>query len=125
MIDWNGLPERVNHDPEFKLAGRFWTATVRLDMGSTSVALRFEHGVLAGAAECGSDADADLFVRAPEPDWRELLAPCPRPFYQDLFGAQLHHDVELSPDPIAYAAYYPALRRLIQLMSAARREARA
>ena len=54
--------------------------------------------------------------------WRELLAPVPRPYYQDLFGAQLAHGVRLPADPLAYAAYYPALRRLMQLLSAARRE---
>ena len=64
----------------------------------------------------------DLFVAASEEAWRELLAPTPRPYYQDLFGAQLAHGVRLPEDPLAYAAYYPALRRLMQLLSAAREE---
>lgn len=124
MIDWAALPERVNADPEFRLASRFWTATLRLDVGGRSHALRFEDGVLAQVAPSERDAPADAFVRAPESDWEELLAPTPRPFYQDLFGAQMQHGVELSPDPLAYAAYYPALRRLVQLLSAARHEER-
>jgi len=122
MIDWSGLPERVNADPEFRLASRLWTATLRLDIGSASRALRFEAGELTDVSATPRASEADLFIRAPESDWDELLAPTPRPFYQDLFGAQLQHGVELPSDPLAYAAYYPALRRLIQLMSAARQE---
>ena len=122
MIDWNGLKDRVNGDPEFQLAARLWTATLRLDIGDTSRALRFDDGVLADVDDSAPEAECDLFIRAPESDWRELLAPQPRPFYQDLFGAQLQHGVELPQDHIAYAAYYPALRRLMQLMSSARLE---
>ena len=29
----------------------------------------------------------DLYIAAPESDWRELLQPVPRPFYQDLMAA--------------------------------------
>ena len=125
MIDWPALGERIKSDPEFQLSSRHWTATLRLDIGESSHAFRFEDGALADQGRSTRDAEADVFVRASEEAWRELLAPTPRPFYQDLFGAQLHHDVELSPDPVAYAAYYPALRRLVQLMSASREEASA
>ena len=73
---------------------------------------------------CDADADCDLFVGASEHEWRELLAPVPRPYFQDLFGARLMHGVRLPEDPLAYAAYYPALRRLVQLLSALREDAR-
>ena len=85
--------------------------------------LRFEDGRLTEVAACDADQACDLFVGATEEVWRELLAPVPRPFYQDLFGAQLHHGVRLSPEPLDYAAYYPALRRLVQLLSAFREDA--
>jgi hypothetical protein len=49
-----------------------------------------------------------------------LLAPVPRPFYQDLFGAQLHHDIELNANPLDFAPYYPALRRLLEILREAR-----
>lgn len=123
MIAWNDLRERVNADSEFQLAARFWNATLRLDFDAWSQSLRFEEGRLVLAEPCTADADCDLFIGAPDDDWRELLAPVPRPFYQDLFGAQLQHGVRLSPDPLDYAAYYPALRRLVQLLSASREDA--
>ena len=123
LSDWQALPERVNRDPEFAVAGRHWTARLRLDVGDEHTRLRFEDGALREVAACAADADCDVFVSAPSEEWEELLAPVPRPFYQDLFGAQLHHDVRLSPDPLAYAAYYPALRRLMQILREARETA--
>jgi len=123
MIAWTQLPDRVNGDPEFRLAARHWDATLRLDMGDASHRLSFEAGSLAAVEPCPAEAPCDLFVGASEEDWRELLAPVPRPYYQDLFGAAWAHGIRLPEDPIAYAAYYPALRRLMQLLSASREDA--
>ena len=120
MIDWNALSESLRGDPEFRLASRDWSAVLRLDIGDHSHAFRFERGALAESGSSAPDAPADLFVRATEAEWAELLAPVPRPFYQDLVGASIHHGVELPEDRLAYAAYYPALRRLVQLLSAHR-----
>lgn len=122
MLDWPTLPARMNDDPEFRLAARHWTATLRLDVGERSHALRIEDGVVAGIAEAHAGDAADVFVGASEAEWQELLAPLPRPFYQDLSGAAIHHGVRLPHDMTAYAAYYPALRRLVQLMRDARAE---
>ena len=120
MIAWSELKQRLNADTEFRLAARFWSATLRLDMGDASHRLRFEDGSLVDVSPCGADSACDLFVAASPAEWRELLAPIPRPYYQDLFGAQFQHGVRLPEDPLAYAAYYPALRRLLQLLSASR-----
>ena len=122
MISWNELPERVNHDDEFRYAARLWDATLRLDIGDASHRLRFQDGSLVDVAPCESSDPCDLFVGASEDAWRELLAPVPRPYYQDLAAAQLMHGVRLPQDALAYAAYYPALRRLMQLLAASRED---
>ena len=124
MIAWTELQRRLNADGEFRYAARGWDATLRLDVGAASHRLRIEDGSVVDVDPCEGDAACDLFVGASEDDWRELLAPVPRPYFQDLFGAQLLHGVRLPEDPLAYAAYYPALRRLMQLLSAAREDAR-
>jgi hypothetical protein len=124
MITWSELPDRVNGDAEFRYAARLWDDTLRLDMGAGSHRLRFRDGSLVEVAPCGPGAACDVFVGASEEDWRELLAAVPRPYFQDLFGAQLMHGVRLPEDPLAYAAYYPALRRLMQLLSASAEDAR-
>lgn len=120
LIEWNELPERINADPEFALAARFWDATLRLDVGSESRRLRFEGGALREVGPCEGEAACDVHISAPAREWERLLEPVPRPFYQDLFGAQLHHDIELNANPLDFAAYYPALRRLIQILREAR-----
>ena len=44
----------------------------------------------------------------------------PKPFYQDLYAATIHHGFSVAGDTLDYCAYYPALRRLIELMRAER-----
>ena len=122
MIDWTTLPERTNADPEFRLAARHWTATLRLDVGDDSHALAIEDGEVKGIAAGDPTSETDVFISASSAEWAELLADVPRPFYQDLSAAAIHHGVRLPPDQEQYAAYYPALRRLIQLMRDARQE---
>ena len=116
LIDWDVLARRVNEDGEFRLASRFWNASVRLDLGPESRWLCFREGELREVASCEGEAPCDLQISAPAEEWECLLAPVPRPFYQDLLGAQLHHGFQLSADPIDYAAYYPALRRLVEIL---------
>ena len=120
LIAWDELVRRVNEDGEFRLASRFWDATLRLDLGSESQRLCFQAGQLSEVGPCDRDLHCDLHISAPLGDWEQLLAPVPRPFYQDLFAAHLHHGFQLNADPVDYAAYYPALRRLVEILREAR-----
>jgi hypothetical protein len=115
-IAWEELARRVNQDGEFRLASRFWDATLRLDLGPESQRLCFQGGRLQEIRDCDPDADCDLHISAPLEDWERLLEPVPRPFYQDLFAAQLYHGFQMTAEPLDYAAYYPALRRLIEIL---------
>jgi hypothetical protein len=124
MIAWNELPGRANADPEFRYTARFWNATLRIDVGASSVQVKIQDGAVASVASCAATAACDLFVGGTESDWRELLSATPRPFYQDLYGAAIHHGVRIPEDPVVYAAYYPALRRLLRAMSACQEKAR-
>jgi hypothetical protein len=116
VIVWNELVGRVNQDGEFRQASRFWNATLRLDLGSESQQLCFREGRLGEVGSCDRDARCDLVIAAPLEDWERLLAPVPRPFYQDLVGAQIHHGFQMNADLLDYAAYYPALRRLVEIL---------
>jgi len=120
LIAWEELARRVNEDGEFRIASRFWDTTLRLDIGSESRRLCFEDGELREIGNCDSDAQCGLHISAPLEDWERLLEPVPRPFYQDLFAAQLHHGFQMNADPVDYAAYYPALRRLVEILREAR-----
>lgn len=112
---WHRLAARANADGEFRLAARFWTATLRFDVGERCTALRIEDGVVRTVAACKPDDPSDARVAAPAEEWQRLLAAEPRPFYQDLFGATASHGFVMDGDPIAVYPYYAALRRLIEL----------
>jgi len=116
LIAWGELAGRINEDGEFRLASRFWDASLRLDLGSESQRLRFEAGALREVSPCAQDAACDLHISASTEEWEKLLEPIPRPFYQDLLAAQIHHGFTLSEDMLAFAAYYPALQRLVEIL---------
>lgn len=108
----------ANDDPEFRIAARFWSADVRLSSGERAWLLRVRDGRIAQVATAGENAAADAAVVAPAETWREILAPVPRPFFQDLYGASVHHGLQFE-NADALWPYYPALRRLVELLRAA------
>lgn len=54
-------------------------------------------------------------VSAPVEVWEQMLAATPRPFFHDLFAAQAH-GVVLGGDFETSCQYYPAMRRLVELL---------
>ncbi len=122
MIDWGRLAARLDADGEFRVAARHWHATLRLDVGNESHSVSLEDGRVGAVANCDPGSKCDIYIGASQEVWEEMLAPAPRPFYQDLMAAQMHHGVAMNPDFLDFAAYYPALRRLIEVMREARHE---
>ena len=104
-------------DRELARCTRFWTGALHLGVGTQRFALRFEAGRFAAAGPSESaPGPRDLEIVAAAAEWEKLLAPVPAPFYQDAFGASLHHPVSLGGDPDTLFAYYPALRRVIEIL---------
>ena len=120
MIEWASVVRRLDGDGEFRVAARLWTATVRLDVGAESRALRIEDGRVRSIETTTKDSPCDVFVSAPAEAWDRMLRPTPAPFYQDLFSASVHHGVSINPDYLDFAAYYPALRRMLEVLREAR-----
>ena len=116
MIAPGALAQRLDSDGEFRLTSRQWTATVRLDVGTQSYAIRLEDGRIRTVTACAGGSPCDVFVSAPPTTWERLLEPVPRPFYQDLLAAVMHHGVMMNADLLDIAAYYPALRRLLEIL---------
>ena len=116
LLDFSTLPTRANADSEFALHARFWNATVKLRVGATRYRLDIRDGALTGCAPWLGAIAADLAIEADDEEWAKLLEPMPRPFYQDLYAATIHHGFSVSGDTLNYCAYYPALRRLVELM---------
>lgn len=119
--DVAALRERFAGDTELAHAVRFWTGALILAEGGSRSALRFEAGRLADAGPSSAPAGPrDVEIAAATGEWEKLLAVVPAPFYQDVFGASLHHPVSLGGDVETLYAYYPAIRRVIEILREAR-----
>lgn len=120
MIAWPVLQARANADGEFRLHARFWEASICLQVtdnaNATTIIIR--DGAVASVVEgpAGDSTTADVLIAAPRTAWLQLLERVPRPFYQDLLGAVAHHGFTYTGAYAHARAYYPAVRRLIDLM---------
>ena len=104
-------------DRELALCARFWTGALHLGVGAERWCLRFEAGDFAGVSKApAAPGPRDVEIVAAPAEWEKLLAPVPPPFYQDAFGASLHHPVSLGGDLDTLFAYYPAVRRVIEIL---------
>ena len=116
MLDWNAVQARANDDGEFRIHARLWDATVRLGMGHRNFKMCIDGGSVRSIERWPGGVATDLAIHAPEADWEAMLAEIPRPFYQDLYAAAVHHDFEVAGNFTHYCAYYPAVRRLVEIM---------
>jgi hypothetical protein len=121
FIDVAALGDRIARDRELALAARFWHGALHLGVGDARIALRFEPDrPIRIELDAGPAGPRDVEISAVDAEWERLLAPVPPPFYQDVFGAALHHPVSLGGDFETLYAYYPAIRRVIELLREAR-----
>ena len=121
------LQTAANNDPEFRIAARFWDTVLRITMGDTAHLLYIRDGQMTAVRPWDPMQQVwtswQVSITAPAEDWSKFLAPLPPPFYQDLWGATLHHGFTVEGDLASFYPYYPAMRRLFDLMRAVVREA--
>jgi len=111
------LRSRLAADRELARCARYFTGALHLGVGDERFAVRFEAGKVMAAGKADAPPGArDVALSAAASEWEKLLAPVPPPFYQDPFGASLHHPVSLAGDPETLFAYYPALRRVLEIL---------
>lgn len=114
-IPWPRVMEQANGDGEFRIAARFWRTCLRFDLGPESVRLTIEEGAIRAVEPCGRDAACDVSVSGDPDCWQRLLEAAP--LWQDLFGAANRGDFAIGgTDLEAFYAYYPAVRRLMDLV---------
>ena len=115
LFDPNAIASAANADGEFKLAARLWNADIRLEVGSDAYLLRMREGRISEFTKADT-SKWDAKISAPENDWRELLRPVPKPFYQDLMAAMTRQDFKVEGDLLGFNPYYHAVCRLFELM---------
>ena len=109
------LAARAAADGEFRLAARYWTGTLTIDLDSTVLGFRVDDGIIS-AAEPGMRArDTHIGLSAPPDVWDKVLAPAPPPFFNDMMPARAF-GLRVSGDEETLWQYYPAVRRLIDLL---------
>lgn len=117
LLSLDRLQKALNDDGEFRIAARHWTATICLTSGAEDTIMRIKDGeVMSIVPSFEPLQEWNAAIAAPGHVWRELLRAQPRPFYQDFFPAMLHHGLELRGDLQLLLAYYPAVRRMGDLM---------
>ena len=110
------LPAAANDDAEFAIAARMWDAEVIFASDGNSVRMSIVGGRITDVASAPAATDAQIRITGPDDGWQKMLAPLPPPFYQDLFGASIHHGFTIEGAVEDVYPYYPALRRLIELL---------
>ena len=114
--DFAALANRLD-DGELALATRFWDGALHFDVGGERTALRFAPGQAPRVEpRPGAVGPRDVSISAAPGEWAKLLAAVPAPFYQDVYGAALHHPVSVGGDVETLYAYYPAIRRVLELL---------
>ncbi|HBP15025.1 MAG TPA: hypothetical protein DD457_07460 [Gammaproteobacteria bacterium] len=116
MFDWNGVKTKANSDGEFGIHARMWDSTLRISIGDEKTRIDIEGGTIREIQDWYGGGPTDLAISASQQDWDELLRSVPKPFYQDLYPASIHHGFEITGDRDNYCAYYPAIRRLIEIL---------
>ena len=117
LPDMKRFRDLANEDAEFLIAARFWNCRMKLAMESFDCVLTIEDGRIASLNSAPSESDEwDILISGPAEDWERLCEPVPRPFYQDIFAAAVYHGFSYDGDLESMYAYYPALRRMVELM---------
>jgi hypothetical protein len=117
FADPDQLQATANSDPEFRLAARYWTATLSLESSSRALRVDIADGQVVSCREGDPGQPATITVVASDGGWAQFLAPVPRPFYQDLLGGCVqHHGFTVGGDLLSLSAYYHASQRLFAIM---------
>ena len=91
LADPTRLQSSIDADPEFRMAARYWNATLSLESPSRALRIEIADGRVASCRESAPGQPATITVVAPDDGWAQFLAAVPRPFYQDLLGGCVQH----------------------------------
>jgi hypothetical protein len=107
----------LNSDPELILNARLWEGRFKLNIGDDSYVFQMHEGKVERILDQPDMfTEYDFSISGPADGWDELLAPVPKPFYQDLFSAWLHHGFSIEGDLEEFFGFHMALRRMIQIL---------
>ena len=107
------LKSALRDDPEFRVLARYWSGSLRFDIGDDVYLIKIKDGEV-NAVDAHAPAAAgsgDVVITAPADDWAHFLQPLPGPWYHEFYPASAHHGFRLGGDPDYLWPYYYAIRR--------------
>lgn len=111
------IRERINNDPEFRIAGKFLSEDIFFGVGDKQCIFKVRDGMVKEILLDPTPMDSwSFFLKAPEKSWEKLLQRFPPPFYQGFFTAAMREDFEFGGNLEVAFAYYWATQRIISIM---------
>lgn len=108
------LASRCAGDGEFRLAARFWTGGLRLEIGGTITGISMVGGAVRGSTpEPGRGV---ITITGSAAGWEPLFLTVPPRFYNDVSAVISAKVLERRGDELTWWQYYPAIQRAIELL---------
>jgi pimeloyl-ACP methyl ester carboxylesterase len=109
------LATRCRGDGEFRIAARHWTGGLRLESPAGVIGLTLTDGKsIAGPP--AAEAPGAIVLNAADEVWAELLVQTPKRLMNDVFLLLGQRLMTSTGEAVAYAQYYPAAIRAIELL---------
>ncbi len=117
LVDIDHFSESANNDPEFLIAARFRNTFLKIEMEDSNYILKIQDGKIVRVNSTPAPDDPwAIKIGAPGEDWKNFLETIPKPFYHDLIAAGIRHNFVCEGDLESFYAYYPAIRRMFEIM---------
>ena len=112
-----GLRNAINNDTEFKLAARFMSEDVLLEVDNSRCIVKVHDGVITEIKlNPPSDDHWSFSIKARAESWDKLLQPSPPPFYTGLNAGMMRGNVQIIGNIEVAFAYLWAMNRMLDVM---------
>ncbi len=108
------LGRRCVDDGELRLAARYWTGGIRLEVGELHTGVTFAEGVPVSGVP--ADGEGVVTISGPADEWAPLLATVPPRFKNDVAVAVGRGGLARRADELLWWQYLPAIQRVVELL---------
>jgi pimeloyl-ACP methyl ester carboxylesterase len=121
IVGLSNLSELTAGDGEFSIGARHWTGFLRFGVGESAHRIELRDGAVVGVAVVPTATpfeDDEVGFRAAAEVWEQMLEPEPRPHFHGIMAAR-REGMEVEGSEERRLQYFPAIRRLIELLRGA------
>jgi hypothetical protein len=111
------LRQSINRDPEFKMAARYMSEDILLEVESARCIVRVRNGAVHEIKLGPSPGEAWSFgITASIGSWEQLLQPEPPPFFTGLNAAMIRGNLQITGNLELAFAYLWVMNRMLDIM---------